>query len=282
MSLSFVLQVFLPTLVPLAAGYAMARYLGLTPAPLRTLLRFVLAPPLLFALTLTTLQSRSWLVLLGVGAGIVAAVMLALPALSRVTKLKLDGALTMPNILAFTLPFMALSWNVKSSGKVAAAVIFVGAAVTLAALQLRERTPKALIKEPWVYGVAAALVFKLLELPSGPIYKGVGALAEAAYPIGMLYIGTMLFPLESLRDKDAWLAVGARMALALVVAVLVTQLMPLSKNLAEAAVLCALAPPASGGTALARPGDKESGNTSVGVAASLIGALVLLMGPWFK
>ena len=54
MTLPSVFQVLLPTLAPLVAGYAVARWLGFSTKPLMILLRYVLFPVLLF----TGLQER--------------------------------------------------------------------------------------------------------------------------------------------------------------------------------------------------------------------------------
>ncbi len=281
MSVGFILGTFLPTLVPLAAGYALARYLGVSATPLRTVLRYALAPPLLFALLSTSFQLRTWLVLLLIGAGMVAAVWYALPALARSLR-GLEASPTVPAILVFTLPLLALSWDAKGAARSGAAIIFVGAAVTILVLSLRQKAGRALLLEPWLYGALLAILLKLIGQPNTQIYKAVGALAEASYPLALVYFGTLLHPFNGFDDRNAWLSAAARLGLALAVALVVGQLFALTKTLLEAAVLCALAPPVGPVHAIARLGDRDTGKVTVPLATSVVALLVLLLGPWFR
>ena len=109
-----VITLFLPTLVPIAVGYTLARHLGLSANPLRTVARYALVPPLLFALLLGTFQTRTIGVLSATGAGMVLVVLYAVPALARASKLTLEGGTTMPNLAVLALPFLSLSWGAKS------------------------------------------------------------------------------------------------------------------------------------------------------------------------
>jgi predicted permease len=270
----------LPTLVPIAAGYAAARFFGLSAGPLRVLIRYALLPPLLFALLLTTFQARTLAILAGTGAVIVLAVAYALAPLARVTKLQLDARVTLPNLIAFTLPLLSLSWGARAAGRSAAAILFVGMALTIIIVQHRERTPRVLLREPWVWGVVAAILFQVLGISAAPVYKVVGSLAEAAYPVSLVYLGTLLYPVSDLRDRDSWIGVVLRLAIGLVVALISIKLLPTSRALSEIIVVASLAPPATPGIALVQPGEKESAS-GAGVFASIIAMIVLLIGHWF-
>ena len=54
MSFSFILQTLLPTLLPVLAGWATARYLKLSPDVVRDLLRWVFFPVLLLLIVIDT------------------------------------------------------------------------------------------------------------------------------------------------------------------------------------------------------------------------------------
>lgn len=281
MSIPSIFALLLPTLVPLAAGYAVARFFGLSASPLRLLIRFVLMPPLLFALLLTSFRTHTLAVLVGTGAAVVLAVMYGMPQLTRLSKLPIDSRPTLPNLVAFTLPLLSLSWGTRAAGRSAVAILFVAMALTLVIIQHRERAARVLLREPWTWAVVAAIVFRLLEISVGPIYKVVGSLAEAAYPIGLVYLGTLLYPMADLRERDAWVGAAARLALGLAVALISIKLVPVSKTVSEVIVVASLAPPATAGAALVQHGEEE-GTSSAGVVASLIAMVVLLAGGWFR
>src|SRR5687767_12518192 len=116
MSFSFVIQVFLPTLIPLAAGYALARFAGVSTPPLRTVARYVFFPVLLFVLLVGPLTGKSMLIVTGAGAAMALALFFAIEPLSRLLKVRIDASAAYPNIAAFSMPFLVLTWQAKDVG----------------------------------------------------------------------------------------------------------------------------------------------------------------------
>src|SRR5688572_9714669 len=123
---------FLPTVLPLTAGWLLARFARTPTEPLADLSRFVLFPALLFITFLTPIKTETLLVLGGIGVAMALAAIVLLGVAGRHLNLAIGLPAALPNVACFALPFLALSWDAKDSSLRGAAVIFVGAALTLA------------------------------------------------------------------------------------------------------------------------------------------------------
>ncbi len=284
MSISGILQSMLPTIVPLFAGYAVARWAGGGPQALRGILRYAILPALLFLVLVAGVRQELLLKLLVIGIAMGAAGYLLVQFLPKVLGGQhIDASAAIPNIACFTLPFLALSWETKQFGIRAAAILFVAVAVTLMVAERRGKAGQALLKEPWAYAAAAALIFNLLSLSPSWVAKGVGPLAQAAYPLLLMYLGAALHPVggADFQDKGVWFSVATRYVAGVGVALLAAAIFKITGDLKEALILVGFAPPAT--AALALTGGGEGGGSRkvvvVGTLVSLVIPIVwLLMG----
>ena len=281
MSFPAVLQLLLPTLIPIVIGYAVARWAGLSMQPIATLLRTVFLPVILFSALRERVPFHIFLLLVAIGAVMAFAGMLLVRQAHRFLRPQVDRSAAVLNIACFSLPFFALSW--ASRGLATACALFVG--VALAFFVVEVRSARSLLREPWVYAVIAAILFHALGLSAPWVDAVVTPLASSAYIMLLLYLGATLHPWVSLRNADAWATVAVRMVSGAAVAALAVLILPLSSVIAQGIVLTGLAPPAT--RAMALGGElKESASShnaaTLGTLVSLvvIGALFLTGWPW--
>ena len=283
MNPSFLLQVFLPTLVPLAAGYALRRFTHVSAQPLATVARWVLVPALLFLALLGPMAPRTSALAAGAGAGLTLAALGALALARRLGWSRGEsGADAAPNVAVFALPFLVLSWDADGTAVRTAAWMFVGVGAT--SLAVRGSAGWAqLAREPWLYAVVAAVGLRWLEVPVRIPQHALGALVQGAYPLLLLYLGTLLHPVGSWLERRTLVTLGCRFASGAVIIVLLHLLAPLPRMAFEAAVVVALAPPAAAGAALvgeSRGDEDRMGGHLVGTVASLALMLGLLLVEW--
>jgi predicted permease len=281
MSPQFVLQVFLPTLVPLAAGWLLARFVRTPAEPLADLARYVLFPVLLFVTFLGPMKPESLLVLGSIGAAMALAAFGVLALAGRYLHLDIRAPAAMPNVACFALPFLALSWDAKDSGLRAAAAIFVGAALTLALYQAREGGLRQIVKEPWIWALAAAITVSAFGLPTKQIVHALTPLTRAAMPLFLVLLGASLYPLHGFADRSAWATVAARLVVGLAVGAAAVKLFSLPRGVVEATIVVALAPPTSSDLAMTE-GTSTEGRAPmvVGVPVSLAAMVALLVIDW--
>ncbi len=269
MSLPSVLQMLLPTLLPLVAGYAVARWAGLNPKPLSVLLRLVLFPALLFTSLHDRMPFHIFLLVAATGS-VMTFVALALRRNAhRFLKPPVDASAGVLNIACFMLPFLALSW--ATNGLATACALFTGAALTWFALE-SWNDPKALLREPWVYAVAAAFFFPAGRIDATWLDKLLAPLAAASYPVLLVFLGAALQPGLSLRDGGAWATVSVRLLSGLGVGLVAVAVLPFSAAVAQGLILTSLAPPATKSLTLETGG----ADTARAQAAAALGTLVSL------
>lgn len=276
------IKVMLPTLVPLAAGYVLARWIGGGPQALRAFLRYVIAPALLFVVLLGGFKQEMFFKLLATGVAMGLAGYLLVSVAPKSLGHAVDQSAAMPGIICFTLPLLSLSWDVKQFGIRSAALLYVAIAATMLVAERRQQAGKALLHEPWAYAAAAALLFRLLEVSNPVLVNSIAPLAQAAYPLGLLYVGATLHPLTSsdFKDKTVWSSIAARWVAGFGVALLAVSLFKFTGKLREAVVIAGFAPPATGALFLA---SGEGGNrkvAAVGTLAAVGVAFILLMVDW--
>ena len=283
MSLSSVMQLLLPTVIPLIAGYAVARWVGLSTKPVETLLRWVLFPALLFVVLRGRMPFQTFLLVSVTGAVMTLVGLALVGSAHRFLKPSVDRAAGTLNIACFSVPFFALSW--ASNGLGTGCALFVGMALTMHMIEKRnDRT--AIFREPWIYAVLAALLFHEGRFASGTLNRWLEPFAMAAYPVLLLFLGAVLQPQLSLRDANAWATVGVRMVSGLGVGLLAVALLPFSSAVAQGVIITSLAPPATQAMTLSGGGtDSASARAAatLGTIVTLIAiALILLTGwtPW--
>ena len=292
MNTTIFIKDFVPVVGLIAIGYVFARHLQVATSSLRTLLRFAMFPALLFTLLVSRVEPTAFAMMAGIGIAVAVAGLFLVRVAPVVLKPTVDVSAAVPNLATFTLPFMALGW--MSVGMGTAAALFVGVSVAVVAVRTGgdSRFFKALAGEPWVYAVAAAIGFLALELPTDVASHSVTPLATAAVPVLLLYLGASMFPLVGFKDSSAWATVGVRLVAGLAVAFAVIALVPMSREVKEALVIIAFAPPATTALAMAGPlhgagNSGNSGNSSddlmttiysgdVGQPAASLGTLVAL------
>lgn len=270
MSLSSVLQLLLPTVIPLVAGYAVARWVGLSTKPVETVLRWVLFPVLLFTVLRGRMPFQTFLLVSMTGAVMALAGLALVRHSHRFLKPNVDRSAGTLNIACFAVPFFALSW--ASNGLGTACALFVGAAITMFVVEKRNDW-KAILREPWLYAVFAALLFQEGRFATGSLDTWFKPLAMACYPVALLYLGAALQPQLALRDSGAWATVGVRMLSGLGVGMLAVALLPFSSAVAQGVIITSLAPPATQSMTLGGGGT----DTASARAAATLGTLVTLV-----
>jgi predicted permease len=274
------MQLLLPTVIPLIAGYAVARWVGLSTKPVETILRWVLFPALLFTVLRDRMPFQTFLLVSMTGAVMVVAGLALVRSAHRFLKPNVDRAAGTLNVACFSVPFFALSW--ASNGLGTACALFVGVAITMFVIEKRSDW-KAIFREPWVYAVAAALLLQEGRFATGSLDTWLKPLAMASYPVLLLFLGAALQPKLSLRDASAWATVGVRMVSGLGVGLLAVTLLPFSSAIAQGVIITSLAPPATQAMTLSGEGNESASAraaATLGTLVSLIAITLILLTGW--
>ena len=111
-----ILATLMPVLAPLAAGYAVARWTGLSARPLAVLLRYVLFPVLLFTGLQERLPFHVFLLVAATGAAMTLVGLALVRNAHRFLKPQVDSSAAMVNIACFAAPVLALAWAANGIG----------------------------------------------------------------------------------------------------------------------------------------------------------------------
>src|SRR5262245_46254229 len=101
MSFPTVLQMLLPTLVPICVGYAVARWAGVRTPPIAALLRTVFLPAILFTGMRQNVPFHIFLLLMVIGATMALAGTLLVRHAHRFLKPRVDHSAALLNIACF-------------------------------------------------------------------------------------------------------------------------------------------------------------------------------------
>lgn len=279
MPFSSVAESLLPTLVVIVVGYSLARWLGLSTAPLLTLLRFVFLPVFLF-LTLPARMSSErifWVALIG-GAVVGLGVLIHRNA-HRVFKTQVDASVAIPNVACFSIPLFALSWGGRGLGT--ACAVFVG--VSIVAFLVEKNGLFKLFQQPWLHAVVAGILLTEIRGSVEPLDVVLSPFVGATYPLLLLLLGASLHPLRGFTDINAWVTVVLRVVGGFLAALLGVYILPVTPAVAAGAVMASMAPPAMkslslAGTAKETPSDR--GPANVGLLVSLIVFVLFLVTGW--
>ena len=265
------LQDFLPILVLVGSGYALARWGTLSAAPIRKVLRYLFFPALLYVLVVDRLEPATFVAIVGIGVAMAVVGLVLVRVAPQVLKPKIHACAAVPNIACFAIPFLAAGWS--SVGLGVACALFVGVSVTQLAA---ESKIQAVLREPWAYAVAAALFVKLVDvIPANDVVvlKVLSPLAQGTYPLLFVFLGASLYPLKGIANGDAWATVGVRFVAGFTVGLVAVAVIPMSRGVLEAVIVVSLAPPATKGLTLTEQGE----DTKAGRAAAVVGTLVALV-----
>ncbi len=239
------LLALLPGLLPIAIGFVLARRGWLNPDGLLPLLRYALVPALLLTLLLGPLAQRT-VVLVGlVGVAIALVGYWGARLLPRLVHRELSPAAARMNLLGWTLPLAALTLGGKPTLGMTLAVVFVFVATTLVLSEHGEAGFGVLIRQPWLYAALAALLVRLVQVPSGTLVAMATPLAQASVVVLLVQLGCLFHPLPNVRDVEAWIAVALRLFVGLGLALLAVWLLPLPSAVGRAVLLAGLAPAAT-------------------------------------
>jgi len=269
----------LPTLVVIAAGYSLARWVGLSTAPLNTLLRYVFLPVFLFMTLKERMSFEMFAFVALIGGAVVGVGVLIHRNAGRVIKAQVDASVAIPNVACFSIPVFALSWGGRGLGT--ACAFFVG--VSIAAFLIEKKDFTKLLREPWVYAAAAGILFKEIRGSVDALDVILLPFMEATYPILLLFLGASLYPFEGISDLNAWVTAVLRVVGGFLAAWLGVTILSVSPVIAAGAVMASMAPPATkylsqAGAAKDTPSSK--GPSNVGLLVSLIVFTVFLLTGW--
>jgi predicted permease len=197
----------------------------------------------------------------------------------RVFKAQVDASVAIPNVALFTIPLFALSMGERGIGT--ACSFFAG--VSIASYFIGIKDIMKLLREPWLYAVIAGMIFKETLAPIQLLDDILSPLTAATYPLLLIFLGVSLYPIEAVRDLNAWVTAVLRVIIGFLVALLGVSLLPVSQAVSAAVVLAAIAPPATKFLSLAGPAkDSHSprGAVNVGVLVSLVVFIFFLMTDW--
>lgn len=279
MHFSLIVESLLPTLVIIAAGYSMARWMGLSINPLSTLLRYLILPVYLFMTLKARMSFETFALVALMGSAMVGVGFLIHKNSHRVLKAQVDYSVAIPNIACFSIPLFALSWGGRGLGT--ACALFVG--VSIAAFLLQKKDFAKLFKEPWIYAVAAGMVFNEIKASVGLLDVALSPIMGAAYPVLLLFLGASLHPLEGFKDINAWITSVLRVVTGFLVAFLAVSLLSVSPAVASAAIMASIAPPATKALSLAsaiRETQSSRGPANVGFFVSLALFILFLVTGW--
>jgi len=255
--------------------------MGLSTAPLITLLRFVFLPVYLFMMLPARMSPDKILYVAVIGAAIVGAGVLIHRNAHRVFKTRVPDSVAIPNIALFSIPLFALSWGGRGIGT--ACALFVGVSITAFIFE-KKGFPK-LFQQPWLYAVLAGILLVEFRGSVEPFDVILSPFLGATIPLLLLLLGASLHPLKGFLDLDAWVTAVLRVGIGFLVAWLGVILLQgqITPAIAAGAVMASMAPPATKALSLAgaakdSPSDRGPGN--VGLLVSLIVFALLILTGW--
>jgi predicted permease len=275
MQIQSVLRDFVPVLGLGIAGYLLARFTEATAASLRAVVRYAMFPALLFTLLANRMEPITFATIAGIGAAMAAVGLLFVRWAPAVLKPKVDEAAAIPNIATFILPFLAIGW--MSVGMGTAASLFVGVGLVALVYQGRHDPVRTIVGEPWLYAVVAALLFHALELPTTSVSHALSALVTPCVSMLFLFLGASMHPLTSISDAGAWTTVAVRLVVGVTVATVAIVFLPMSREVKEALILVAFAPPATASLALTGHHRSKDKGRDVGQRAAALGTIIALV-----
>jgi len=279
MHFSLVAESLLPALIVIAAGYALARLVGLSPVTLNTLLRYIFLPVYLFMTLEARMSFETFSFVALIGAAVVGVGVLIHRNAHRVLKNQVDASVAIPNVACFSIPIFALSWGGRGLGT--ACAFFVG--VSIAAFFIEKQKFVKLLREPWVYAVAAAILAKEIRGAELPLDVVLSPFMGATYPLLLLFLGASLHPFEGISDINAWVTAVLRVGGGFLVALLGVSVLSVSPAIAAGAVMVSMAPPATKSLSLvgsAKDTPTSKGPANVGLLVSLTVFIIFLSTGW--
>jgi len=279
MPFSSLAESLLPTIALIAAGYSLARWVGLSTAPLITLLRYVFLPVYLFMMLQARMSFQMFFFVALIGGAVVGMGVLIHRNAHRVLKTQLDASVAIPNVACFSIPIFALSWGGRGLGT--ACAFFAG--VSMAAFFIEKKNIAKLLREPWLYAVVAGILVNEFRVTLQPLDVIFTPLMGAAYPLLLLFLGASLHPFEGIADVDAWVTAVLRVGGGFLVALLGVSILSVSPAIAAGAVMASMAPPATKSLSLsgsAKDTPSSRGSANVGLLVSLIVFTLFLVTGW--
>ena len=279
MPFSSLAESLLPTIVIIAAGYSLARWVGLSSAPLVTLLRYVFLPVYLFLMLQARMSFQMFFLVALIGGAVVGIGVLIHRNAHRVLKTQLDASVAIPNVACFSIPIFALSWGGRGLGT--ACAFFAG--VSIAAFFIEKKSFANLLKEPWLYAVVAGILVNEFRVSVQPLNELLTPFLDATYPLLLLFLGASLHPFEGIADINAWVTAVLRVGAGFLVALLGVSILSVSPAIAAGAVMASMAPPATRSLSLAGAAKDSAGSrgsANVGLLVSLVVFSVFLMTGW--
>ena len=279
MPFSSIAETLLPSIVIIAAGYSLARWVGLSTAPLNTLLRYVFLPVYLFMMLQARMSFQMFFFVALIGGAVVGVGVLIHRNAHRVLKTQLDASVAIPNVACFSIPVFALSWGGRGLGT--ACAFFVG--VTIAAFFIEKKDFKKLFREPWLYAVVAGILVNEFQVSMQPLNAILTPIMDATYPLLLLFLGASLHPFEGIADVNAWATAVLRVAGGFLVALLGVSILSVSPAIAAGAVMVSMAPPATKSLSLvgsAKDTPSSRGSANVGLLVSMIVFTIFLVTGW--
>lgn len=283
MSIYWLFVKFAPFLFPIALGYAMARWVGLSVDGLASLARNVFLPVILFAGISERLNAKLFFMIALAGALVAAGGYLMYRYGNNILKAQMSPAVSSPNVGYFTYPFFFLVMG--GAGLGTASAFFVGAAVTSFVLaQLKGGNFQALFKEPWFYAVLLGLAFMFYGSTPRLLGKTISPLVEASYPVLLLFLGAYLHPFKGFKSAEVYVTVVCRFLCGFLVALLAIKLLGLSMAISKGIMLAALAPPVALSLVTnTSSSDTDESATKVGILLGIVLMALILYGglePW--
>jgi predicted permease len=273
------LNVLLPSLLIIVAGYSLARWLGLSSAPLNKLLRYVFFPVYLFLMLEKRMSFDTFFFVALIGAAVVLVGFLIHRNAHRVLRAQIDASVAIPNVACFSIPIFALSWGGRGLGT--ACAFFVG--VSIAAFLLERKDFTKLFREPWLYAAVTGILYNELRGSVQIVNDLLTPLMGATYPLLLLLLGVSLHPFEGMKDVNAWVTSVLRVVGGFLVALLGVTVLSVSPPIAAGAVMAAIAPPTTKSLSLAGPANdtpSSRGTSNVGLLVSLIVFIIFLATGW--
>ncbi|MGA1824001.1 MAG: hypothetical protein ACMUIP_04990 [bacterium] len=284
MSFSSIYESLLPALVVIATGYSLARWTGLSTAPLLKLLRYVFLPVYLLMTLKARMTFEMFFFVALIGGAIVGIGVLIQRNAHRIFKTQIDASVAIPNIACFSIPIFALSWGGRGLGT--ACALFAG--VSFVAFFIEKKNVGALFREPCIYAIVAGILLQKIRVSALPLDDILSPFMGATYPLLLLLLGASLHPFEGFTDLSAWVTAVLRVIIGFAVAMLGVSLFSVSPAIAAGAVMASMAPPAT--KSLSMTGSAQDTNSSrapsnVGLVVSLIVFGIFLSTgwqPWYR
>ncbi|NRA47084.1 MAG: hypothetical protein HRU09_19210 [Oligoflexales bacterium] len=277
MSFMALANTYAPFLSLIVIGYCLAHWVNLSSNNLTPLIRYVFLPVIIYSSVSGRIAVKTLALLILSGASVTAMSKFIFEKVNAKTNVRVSVSASFPNVAYFTFPLLAMVYG--SKGFATASSFLLGSILAFEGMNGSSIDWKKFVKEPIIFAAILGIVVAFTGYKVPVLGKVISPIYKASFSVILIYLGTLLHPLNNLNFGEAFASVVLRVASGFAAALLLIKLFAFNGLIAKTIMLCALSPPGTPMGSSSRGDDAEK----LGVIVCFI--FVILMNhfrwtPW--